>query len=269
MQTIQSLTTLSGSDPCREVIQRLDNIRKEFHELGRPAEAVVVGRAAVMLQKDLSTQDPSESEDALATLMYQLSFALYQSKYFTESCAVDEEAIAILRRLYENDPVTHRARLALALHNYAVHLPAAKRSEEAFAVHELCVKISREQYALNPKECLDGLVWGLDNWGRDLISHDRYAEARGVLDEGVCICREWFKIDETHGPRFAESLRLYALALRGLELSEQACEVGKECIALCKRLYGQDQAKYRHYLEIAMNEQAVRLRSIGQLRKLT
>jgi len=265
MQTIQSLTAISASDLCREVIRRLDNLGKKFYELRRHAEAVVVRRAAVMLQKDLSTQDPSESEGSLATLMFELSIALYASKCFTESCAVDEEAIAILRRLYENDPVTHGAGLADVLHNYATHLPAAKRPEEAFAVHELCVKIRRELYLLNPQRHVSDMLLSLQNWGRALISHDRHREARDVLDEGLSICRERFKNGEKHGPRLAELLRTYAFTLHVLELSEQSCEVGKECIALYKQLYEQDPAKYRDDLGIMMNEQAVYLRSIGRI----
>jgi len=266
MQTIQSLTTLSGSGPCREVIRSLHNLGNEFYELGRPAEAVVVRRSAVMLQKNLSAQDPSESEDLLASFMGELSVALrlYASGCYTESCAVDEEAITILRRLYEDDPAKHGAGLANALHDYALNLHVANRQEEAFAVHELCVKIRRELYSLNPKEHVHDFLLSFNSWGNNLVSDDRYSEARDVLDEGVSICREWLKIDEAHGPRLADLLGLYALALHGLELSEQACEVGKECIALCKQFYEQHPAKYSNYLESAMNDQAMRLRSIGR-----
>jgi len=265
MQTIQSLTTISASDLCREVIRRLDNLGEKFNKLRRPAEEVVVMRAAVMLQKDLSTQDPSESEDSLARLMSELSVALYATGRVTESCAVDEEIITILRRLYENDPAMHGEKLAIVLHHYALALPVAKRKEEAFAAHELCVKIRRELYSLNPKDHVRDLVLSLNSWGSHLVSRHRYPEARDVLDEGVSICREWFKIDETHGPGLAGLLRMYAVVLHSLGLIEQACEVGGECIALYKQFYGQDPAKYRDSLELAMKGQWIHLHAIGRI----
>ena len=106
MQTIQSLTALSESGPCREVIKKLKTLGEMFDDSRRFAEAAVGMGAAVTLHRGLYIQTPSESESSLAKIMFGLSGALYHSEYFAEACAMDEEAIPILRRLYKNDPET-------------------------------------------------------------------------------------------------------------------------------------------------------------------
>jgi hypothetical protein len=78
------------------------------------------------------------------------------------------------------------------------------------------------------------------------------------------LCREGLKIDpERHDPSLAWFLHTYAEVLHCLQLSEQTCEVDKECIALRKQLYKEDPALYRTELIQSINNHATHLRSVG------
>jgi hypothetical protein len=118
MENIPSLAILSGNGPCKAVMRTLEELRRKFREARCFAEAAVVMRGAVALQKDISAQDLSESETELVMLMYSLSYDLHQSQYFADSCAVDEEVALMLRRLYDNDPDRHRLVLAVFLNSF-------------------------------------------------------------------------------------------------------------------------------------------------------
>lgn len=265
MQTIQSLTTLSESGPCREVINKLKTLGEMFDNSHRFAETVVALRAAVMLHKDLCIQDPSGSESSLAKLMIRLSNALYHSKCFAEACAVDEEAIPILSKLYENDPDEYRADLADLIDGYHGHLYAMQRLEEACVAAETCVGMRRELYTLNPEKHARDLVSAFDSWSRLLIPLNRNEEARDLLEEAIPICREWFKTDETFCASLTILLHQHAHVLYGLGLYVQACEVGEESITLGKQLSRQELDKYYYDMKRSMNNHAICLRTVGRI----
>ncbi|KAF7969757.1 hypothetical protein HWV62_26048 [Athelia sp. TMB] len=168
----------------------LSNLFGILSEMGRHGEALEAIREALVIQRDLSRDQPLRCMPRLAMYLSDLFLALITLGHKEEALSAIQESVELQRNLTKDHPAIYRAFLVTALGNLAAGLFETGRLAEAEAPMREAVDICRELAIERPAvynselaRCLFSLAFG---W----VKLEGGQAALSTIQESVLLYRE-------------------------------------------------------------------------------
>jgi len=225
---------------------------KAYQQTGNREQALEAGQDALVLARELCSDDPVIGRRFLATSLYNLGIRLIEMGRREEALRVTQEAVLQYRELARVEPQVFLPVLARCLNVLGVSFGGTGRREEALQVIQEAMELDRELALDNPQTFLPALAVSLHNLSIRLSEMGRREEALKASQEAVQHHRELVQANRpAFLPKLAKGLGNLGVMLSELGRCNEALEATREAVQLGRELV---QANPQAFLsDLAMN----------------